>query len=119
MSDLTKDDILKMEASLEFDKLMAEIVMEDNLELYDDEVDDIYQISPLPYSSKIVASWRAVERLEPKFRFQIRKLSDQWEAIFVKNGSWADVYYGFAKTAPEAICKAAIIAILEQGDSNG
>lgn len=100
---MTKDEILAMEPGDGLDRLVHEDVMEDARPW-------IY--ANLRYSRTIPSAWLVVEKMPPPF--QIHRCLD--------NTYW--VVFGFdtmikphivANTAPEAICKAALLAKLEAG----
>jgi len=66
-----------------------------------------------PYSTDISAAWLVVEEMPPPFQIH-RCVDDTYWVIF-----WFDTMikpHMMAKTAPEAICKAALLAKLESKD---
>lgn len=102
-NDLTRDEILSMQGR-ELDALVAEKVMGWT---YKTEFDKLFKPS-----ESISAAWEVVERL--KF------MKNHIDVFTSKNGKWGvevskeDAVYvrEFAITAPEAICKAALLAVM-------
>jgi hypothetical protein len=123
---MTKKEILAMKPGRELDKVVGEIVFgyEVKIFLFQGFAPDPYYRTPsqygrtyefLPnYSTDISAAWQVVEKL---FREGYGLLMigdvDKFTVILA-----ADMNYkAEAKTAPEAICKAALLAKLEEGKS--
>jgi len=67
-----------------------------------------------PYSEDISATWQVVERLKgynPRIEFDT--YSQKWEATFSVKEAHFTCPVVSATTAPEAICKAALLTLLE------
>ena len=116
---MTKDEILAMNAGRELNIRVAKHVMERGFahdETFGDmekDSDGVYSYLQ-PYSEDISAAWQVMEKLksyQPRVEFNI--YSQKWEAAFSARD--ADFSYPTvsADTAPEAICKAALLALLE------
>lgn len=110
---MTREEILTMEPGRELDALIEQHVFGKRVEWIQDEVTDPYPIVPAEYgyivenySSDISAAWEVVEKRN-------RWFSLQWNGLeyVCEIGIDAPCKIG-AKSAPEAICKAALLAIL-------
>jgi hypothetical protein len=103
---MTKEEILAMEAGRELNYLVAKHIFNmDNTDY-------------IPYSENISAAWEVVEKIgQNKFKVEILRSSDgKYFATCKKVGSVSDKLfevYAKADTAPEAICKAALLAVME------
>lgn len=124
---MNREDVLGMKAGRELDALVAKYVMQ--LDMVDDTLPQlpkyylpeyertIFRDVPL-YSSDISAVWEVVEELNGKFSFNIKRLGDYfyqdpeygWQALFTSR----EALMVTAKTAPEAICKAALLSAMEE-----
>jgi len=102
---MTREEILKMEAGTDLDKTITHKVISD----------DGFWHGVKPYSTDIAAAWEVVEKMR-----SISEFSFVWHrrpmAIFDKVneedkdlGDWVG-----AETAPLAICRAALLATLDQ-----
>lgn len=120
--DLNRDRILNMEPGREMDALVAEKIMGwtecsvDGQRSYGkppefvdaDPVVRIYE-----YSTEISAAWGVFEELNGKFGVSLGRAGDyyepdrKWNTRIGKN-EWVE-----AETAPEAICKAALMAVMD------
>ena len=114
-----KEEILAMKAGRGLNIRVAEDVMKrkfaqdeifGDMESLDNGVYGYLQ----PYSEDISAAWQVIEKLKgyhPRIEFD--PYSQNWEATF--SAREADFSYPIvsATTAPEAICKAALLALLE------
>ena len=76
------------------------------------DANDVYADLPC-YSTDIAAAWQVVEKLKGAavewfFHIDIPKpsVTDEWRAIFTPA-----TRYSWAKTAPLAICRAALVAV--------
>jgi hypothetical protein len=105
---LTRDEILAMEPGRELDALVAEKVMGwtkvgENAW----EAPNIKGYPLLPrYSTDIATAWEVVEKIAQKWHdFNIGRHHGKWSIGWNYKGSVVDL-----KTAPEAICKAALLA---------
>lgn len=126
---MTREEILGMEAGLELDSLIAEKVMgykkEFNKRTVIRGTEHFYRlwvsgneiISPIALyqpSRDIKAAWEVVEKLvTSNKRVMIYNLIQGFKVkIFLSTG---EVIVNInAKTAPEAICKAALLVVLEE-----
>lgn len=114
---MTREEILKMEAGPEMDRLVAEKVMRfvfEDLPLTDEDKPEprtFWIGPPMPYSTNIKAAWMVVEKMHDSgWFFSITRYSnctDPWNAEF---GSVLPRVH--APTAPLAICRAALLAVL-------
>lgn len=136
---LTKEKILAMVPGRELDALVARFVFEEevfntheewvrsgmphiqywsnNLQ-YPAYWNEIYEqgLCVDTFSVDLPAAWDVVEEMNGKFSFTIQRLGDYfyqdenygWEAIFSSHSDRKVT----AKTAPEAICKAALLSII-------
>ena len=142
---MTRDEILKMEAGEEMDRLVAEKVMGWKIFKHDyipigtqDEIwgcdNGVHFIKGIPYkldtttsegnlyshswknwepSINILAAWEVVEKMN---YLQILHLSSgEWQVVFSKTIS--DIFHlAYAETAPLAICRAALLAVMYGGE---
>ena len=123
---MTKEEILAMEAGKELNKLIGE-------EIFELEVKDFWPVEPKPngysyhmrvsaegsgyrqawdllphYSTDISAAWPVVEKLKDYYpKIEFNQYSRKWEVEFLLCA------IALADTAPEAICKAALLTKLE------
>jgi hypothetical protein len=104
---MTREDILAMPAGRELDALVAEKVMGYK---YTSDFDRLFKPS-----TDISAAWEVVEKFNT---YRMQKLRDNdhrlvdgkvHQCFLGKNGNCA-----YGHTAPEAICKAALLAVLEE-----
>jgi len=104
---MNRDDILNMSAGREMDALIAEKVMGHYL----GNTRDIVKILP-HYSTDIVAAWGVTE----KFRcMRLTRVGMFWFcdlSVDGKESSQSRYEYSQSKTAPLAICRAALLATL-------
>ncbi|MEF3306637.1 BC1872 family protein [Paenibacillus sp. GYB003] len=116
---MTREEILAMEPGRKMDTEVALRVLGIK------EVTVVgkhYFIDPLDtvlpaYSSKISAVWEVVEKLASSHSiFHLAKKWDEYEAVFVPNGKTEGIPAHSCKSAPEAICKAALFTELEGGE---
>lgn len=135
---MTKEEVLAMEAGRELDLLVAEEIFGIEVEWDYSPLDLNHVLPKLPfrkgesrvaidpsahgventickYSTDIAAVWPVVEKLSPLIvqiaHYPSRSSHTAW-VIEDRNGSFT-VAEVEAKTAPEAICKAALLAKLE------
>ena len=121
---MTRDEILNMEAGREMDTLVAEKVMGFPVKIGDitgEPYHAQFGYSMPNYSTNIAAAWMVVEKLQNQYpafnlvwvKLQILKpeiaLRRAWRANF-QGSTLSDA---FADTAPLAICRAALLAMLE------
>jgi hypothetical protein len=118
--DLTRDEILEMEAGEEIDKLVAEKVMGWYVSSYglvdrehkpgDVFLGDVCECwSP---SFSISAAWEVVNKLKEQ-----SDIVDVWHESWEWHcdiGSYGDCQTVKADTAPLAICRAALLAVIEK-----
>ena len=116
---MNKEEILAMKAGKELNIRVAETVMErrhtQDETFGDMEIDRQMVYSPLqPYSEDISAAWQVMEQMKgynPRIAFDTH--SQKWEATFNIREANFTCPVVLADTAPEAICKAALLALLE------
>jgi hypothetical protein len=136
MSKLTRNKILKMEAGREMDALVAEKVF-GGPEAHKDwywwdganmvwSNDTAYGAKPIlipalfagpHFSTDISAAWEAVEKMKQGghiFTFEmVTDDEDQYSAGFErKMEDYKPIWSGFGDTAPLAICRAALLAVV-------
>jgi hypothetical protein len=139
---MTRDEILAMEAGREMDALVAEKVMEwtraeqpfiskwgtayewqsTGDDCPDSDLNTLF--APLPWSTDMAAAWEVVESFGPIPFLLAFHPADAW-----RGGSgeiccfshWSCWFEGGgkidAKTAPLAICRAALLAVMEADDA--
>jgi hypothetical protein len=140
---MTRDEILGLEAGNNLDILVAEKVFgwrkgtneynilgwqwskRDGTPVLDDSWDGVW-VTPLSctpnYSTDIKAAWEVVEKMREKsFYVRVNSIGKYFECCFIKNfvneNNTPGSFIGLSntcKTAPEAICKAALLAVLEE-----
>jgi len=116
---MTRDEVLAMKPGRELDALVAEKVMGwkavQVFDLKDTDGTNIangitpYNIGQrVPhYSTDIASAWEVVEEMQNnEWDFTLKNHKRKYEAIF------GTLYNAFAPTAPEAICKAALLAVM-------
>jgi len=116
---MTKEEILAFKPGRELNIAVAEVIMGatfvEDKNLGDLEVHPGSIYGPLePYSENIQSAWLVMNRLKglnPKVAFNI--YSHKWEAAFSSKEASFSCPIAAAATAPEAICKAALLAMLE------
>lgn len=117
---MTRDEVLAMKPGRELDALVAEKVM--GWQIFGDEGvhprhKDLFDKTPhwsmlreYPcYSEKIAAAWEVVGKINDCLHLKEHGVKGVWEVFFCG-------YHGSivsADTAPEAICKAALLAVME------
>ena len=116
---MTKEEILSFKAGRELNIQVAEVVMGRRYardETFGDmEIDSgrVYN-SLQAYSEDISAAWQVMERMKgynPRVAFDTH--SQKWEATFSTREAEFTCPIVLADTAPEAICKAALLALWE------
>jgi hypothetical protein len=105
---MTRDEILKMEAGREMDALVAEKIFNGQW-LYKNIPENLPK-----FSASISAAWEVVERLIKHNPLSLDYLVDEnnvlgWQANFRMGYNVA-----FAPTAPLAICRAALLAVMKE-----
>jgi len=114
---MTPEDIDNLQAGRELDALVVTEIMG-----YEGCVLAHGDSTFPPYSTDIAAAWLVVEKLSAlKLRAQIEDSDGKsWTCTFHKwigaPFCWDDVGSSIADTAPLAICRAALRAMLSQGD---
>lgn len=115
---MTREEIEKMSAGREMDALVMEWVTKFT-------VDDNFHIPS--YSTDIAAAWAAVEKLQeiyPDYDFYLEKsgrhvefwfrINDTSQGGWNSSGAWDKrISDAEADTAPLAICRAALLAVME------
>jgi len=113
-----RDELLSMEPGRKLDMLVAEKAIGIK----------VAHGAPLPrYSQNISAAWEVAKvMLEKEYRFQLEKRAGRYKAYFdppldrTANDSLRVSFYylfgqgGHGNATPEAICKAALLATLEE-----
>lgn len=119
---MTKEKIMAMRAGKGLDIMVAKTVMGHryvrdetfgDMEIGPEGINNLLQ----PYSSDISAAWDMLEHMKgynPRVAFDTH--SEKWEAAFSFNEAEFTFPVVLAATAPEAICKAALLAFLEVGN---
>jgi len=125
---MTRDEILNMPEGRELDALVAEKVMGCDTKQFiwkrygkPDAIQDCEYGGPCNYSTDIAAAWQVVEKMEHDDWW--------WEAANVVPNSDPIVYefkwthrgvikafYACEDTIPLAICRAALLAVMESGE---
>lgn len=121
-----KEEILAMEAGRKLDELVEQSIFglvrgyrHDGSRCWKDERGIPVQSEAKPYSTDISAAWQVVEKMKEEGHLLLLELlgsvSGDWHAEFGK-GYFPYVLDGQtkAKSAPEAICKAALLAKVKQ-----
>jgi len=78
-----------------------------------DEKGKVRDYKPPQYSTDIAAAWEVVEKMSEQWpQYQLAKIEDGWSVMWGFDGyGWPEAT---GKTAPEAICKAALLAVTEE-----
>jgi ABA sandwich protein len=127
---LTRDEILNMPAGREMDILMIDIVggeLIDKAIHYDASMgiryaiqdDGVWRFQPgLAWlwspSTDIAAAWEVVKKMPDGFELRLHQhklIREAWQAEFHEPGT--ENFMVLAATAPLAICRAALLAVLE------
>ena len=116
---MNEKEILAMKAGRALNIQIAEVVLERRYtqdETFGDlEVDSQMVYNSLqPYSEDISAAWQVMEKMKgynPRIAFDTH--SQKWEAAFSIREANFTCPVVPADTAPEAICKAALLALLK------
>jgi len=120
---MTKDEILAMKPGRELDTLVAEKIFGleymECIGCYIDTNGNEQKIKR--YSVEIAAAWEVVEKLKVKKLYPAFAIRDQTYNISIwdKGGVELITDWVRCKTAPEAICKAALVAVSKVGDVDG
>lgn len=118
---MKREEILAMEPGKELDTLIAERVMgwkkggvgwDTNLTHWVAGFLCIHEVSKWSPSTDISAAWEVFEKFDTPFVKKNFDVNDE-DYFLCKIGG--DIVFG--KTAPEAICKAALLAVLEEGET--
>jgi len=110
MNELTREQILAMPAGRELDALVRKHVF--GWSLIGDgrsKSPDGYQIRSIPdYSTDIAAAWEVAEKFET---IEVKRFHTDKGLWFceIKEKIW---HRSYGATAPEAICKAALLAVM-------
>jgi hypothetical protein len=95
---MTKDEILNMPAGTKMDDLIAELVMHDPMG----------QVWSRHYSTDISAAWEVVEKMQGDF-WKLEFIGGSYRARFINSK-----LHQWELTAPLAICRAALLTVLEE-----
>ena len=115
---MTREEILRMEVGPKLDGMIGEFVTGVMVDCY----------TTLPYSTDIKEAWEVVEKMlytpcsdGDCYRFKLAGYLGAFLAVFEHHlysdeEPWSkhEHFEGRGKTAPEAICKAALLAMLEE-----
>lgn len=98
---LTREEILAMEPGQELDELICNHIF------------DLEMVAHVHYSSDISAAWEVVTHLKSKhWYFMLSDENEGWEASFYWDPH-RPAFEALSSVAPEAICKAALLAALK------
>jgi hypothetical protein len=107
---VNRDEILNMPAGRELDALIAERVMGLKVDRRNDGTP--HYLTWTPYSTDMSAAWEIVRAMEEKREwFKLGNVIPNSDAI-VYEASFGDAY-ACEDTAPLAICRAALLAVME------
>jgi hypothetical protein len=107
-----RDEILAMEPGRELDALVAEKVMGLKSIAPNSAMDGEYPVWIPAYSIDIAAAWQVVERMGRTWDMYLsRHYSGRWTCTFDRHGNYLETTVK-AGSAPEAICKAALLAVM-------
>ena len=108
---MTRNEILQMPAGREMDLLVAIRLMGEDASLLKVNREDSYFENHLPrYSTDIAAAWEVVEKMQ-SFDLEM-EYPGEWRASAMLAGSdWGQTISD--QTAPLAICRAALLAVME------
>ena len=116
---MTKEEILSLKAGRELNIKIAEEVMghkfvqDETLGDMENHGQSVYGLLQ-PYSEDIAAAWLVLEKLKSHHpRIEFNSYNERWEASFSAPDAEFTYPVASASTAPEAICKAALLALLE------
>jgi len=101
---MTKDEIMNMPAGREMDTLIAKSIFGNVKKSWD------WEFTLPSYSTDISAAWRVVEKMsdgETPNDVELRTSVRGWRCDFFKG-------YANAETAPLAICRAALLAVMAE-----
>jgi len=125
---MTRDEILKLEPGPELDRLVAERVMEWKegqkiLQSLECGIGILGEKALPRYSTDIAAAWEVVKKMldsgwgceiySPNNPYALEDI-DKWFVVFAKS-ELLD-YRAKASSAPLAICRAALLAVMEVGN---
>jgi|GEM_PF-3264926 len=119
---LTRDDILAMKPGRELDRQIGEHIFgfKNILNVADYWFIDDLNTSLPSYSTDIAAAWEVAEKMSEEWpQFSIARVDTGWCVMWGFDGyGWPNVTVATAPEAiPEAICKAALLAVMEKEDS--
>ena len=120
---MTRDEILKLEAGRELDALVAEQVMGfvdlGPLQLADlryqkPTTDGVVVLGRLPnYSTDIAAAWQVVEKISKLYHVEIENFDGGYGVTL---DDYSQTWEAHAPTAPLAISRAALLAVMVTDD---
>lgn len=114
---LSREAILAMEPGRELDALVAEHVM--GIEAWNARTGEKIPYTTNQYSAYISTAWEVVEKLsDQRLRIVLIDYQDSEWLCALKNkyGGYVEGEYKF-NSAPEAICKIALLAVLNGGET--
>jgi len=113
---MNKEEILAMESGSDrkLDILVHEQIMHRTVPVDHDITDRFCDCVPR-YSTDISAAWQVVEKFSSGYRIVISTTRYPWDCrIYADDKELRCVADASGKTAPEAICKAALLATIEE-----
>ncbi|MNI36911.1 hypothetical protein D3C73_909790 [compost metagenome] len=117
---MTREEILAMEPGRELDVLVEKYVFGNQISWMQDEYSDPVPVAGVHgyiidhYSTDISAAWEVVEKLQESHLYtDIRTCADFYEVWITihREGNQTETFA--SPKLPEAICKAALLAVLE------
>lgn len=107
---MNREEILGMEAGRELDKLIHQVIFNGKRNL---------MVSGC-YSTDIEAAWEVVEKMRRKdWRIDILMYSDGESVVNILDVRGCFVDSALSLSTPEAICKAALLAVMEEKSDGG
>lgn len=107
---MNKDVILNMKPGYELDVLVAEKVLEIKAKINDEETGKLVQ----SYSTDSSKIWTIIDKMTKKdFQYNITNMNKKHTCSFDSVNTYKR-YIAHAETPMEAVCKASLIAMLEE-----
>jgi hypothetical protein len=120
----TKEEILEMKPGNDLDSLVAEKIIGYKITTghTGEKYLDGFSISKIPsYSKDISAAWEVVKKMSLLSRLWLSGSCNKWYVLEIEHNEWGepgrvleDVIPGGCNSAPEAICKAALLMVLKR-----
>lgn len=120
---MNKEEILAMKAGEELDELIERDIFDWKPKFKHGDVQEFYRSDFLPYSTNISSAWQVVEKITkeldyPFYLTYCKSIHEEdkqdWRATFALFVKGLIHVYNDGKTAPEAICKAALLTKLKK-----